>query len=312
MCRQRLSSRLEQLPLSCLTLSTQPSVVGLLFEALNLTLDDFPDEGGSSLRSDELVDALAQAFGKPDNRRFHLERRPSHTAVVTSRRARSIRSNITDIAYLQVSAFRIGLQMDRPQPLIENNRQGFIASRRSLLSGLAAAPVAFSSQAGGQFPLRSDTEERPAKLERTPQNRQLSRARYRNAEGFFHSAGTFGDEPNGDRLYSIGIVIQLGLSAHLLDVGFDDQWCARHIGLHVSRSLTFANETGLGFNPAGFELLTALLSPYGKWRNSPRADVLDFPFKGRELQSLVRLMLDHVRDVTGHPRPRGWRFLSSD
>lgn len=197
--------------------------------------------------------------------------------------------------------------MDRPQPLIEDNRSGIIASRRGLLSSLAAAPFAFSPPTGSQFALRSDADERPANLERTLQNRQLSRARYHNAEGFFHSASRFGDEPDGDRLYSVGIVIQLGLSAHLLDVGFDDRWCARNIGLHISRSLALANETGLGFNAVGFELLTALLSPYGKWRDVPRAAVLDFPFTGRELRSLVRLMLDHVRDITGHPRPRGWR-----
>jgi hypothetical protein len=181
-----------------------------------------------------------------------------------------------------------------------------------LLSGLAAAPIAFSSPAWGQSALRSNAEERPVKLERTLRNRQLSRARYHNAEGFFHCASRFDDEPDGDRIYSIGIVIQLGLSAHLLDVGFDDRWCARNIGLHISRSLALANETGLGFNPVGFELLTALLSPYGKWRDAPRAVVLDFPFTGRELRSLVRLMLDHVRDVTGHPRPRGWRIQSPD
>lgn len=197
--------------------------------------------------------------------------------------------------------------MDRPQPLIDDNRGVFVASRRGLLSSLAAAPISFWSAEPGQIVLRSDAEEHTAKLERTPQNRQLSRARYHNAEGFFYSASQFGDEPDGDRLYSIGIVIQLGLSAHLLDVGFDDRWCARNIGLHISRSLALANATGLGFDPVGFELLTALLSPYGKWRNAPRAAVLDFPFASRELGSLVRLMLDHVRDVTGHSRPRGWR-----
>lgn len=200
--------------------------------------------------------------------------------------------------------------MEPLQPLIDESRPGFIASRRGLLSSLAAMPIAFSSSSTSQFAHPSDAEERPAKLERTLQNRQLSRVRYHNAEGFFRSPSPFGEELDGDRIYSIGIVIQLGLSAHLLDVGFDDQWCARHIGLHVSRSLSLANETGLSFNPAGFELLTALLSPYGKWRDAPRTAVLDFPFTDREVGSLVRLMLDRVRDVTGHPRPRGWRIIS--
>jgi len=202
--------------------------------------------------------------------------------------------------------------MDRPPPLIEENSSGIIASRRDLLTSLAATPIAFSAATAGRFALRSDAEEWPAKLERTLHNRQLSRARYHNAEGFFHSASPLGDEPDGDRLYSIGIVIQLGLSAHLLDVGFDDRWCARHIGLHISRSLALANETGLGFNPPGFQLLTALLSPYGKWRDCSRAPVSNFPFTDRELGSLVRLMLDRVRNITGHPRPRGWRTRLHD
>jgi len=202
--------------------------------------------------------------------------------------------------------------MDRPQPLIEDDGPGFIASRRGLLTSLAAAPIVFSASAATQSALRFDAEERPVKLERTLQNRHLSRARYHNAEGFFHSVSPLGDELDGNRLYSIGIVIQLGLSAHLLDVGFDDGWCARHVGLHVSRSLALANETGLGFNPPGFELLTALLSPYGKWRHAPRAAVLDFPIEDRELRSLARSLLNHVRDVTGHPRPRGWRTRSRD
>jgi hypothetical protein len=200
--------------------------------------------------------------------------------------------------------------MDRRQPLTEDNRRGFLASRRGLLSSLAVTPVAFSASAASQFALRSDGEDRPAKLERTLHNRQLSRVRYHNAEGFFHNRRPFGEELDGDRLYSIGIVIQLGLSAHLLDVGFDDRWCARHIGLHVSRSLALANETGLGFDPPGFELLTTLLSPYCRWRDRPQAPALDFPFTDRELGSLVRLMLDRIRDVTGHPRPRGWRTKS--
>jgi hypothetical protein len=176
-----------------------------------------------------------------------------------------------------------------------------------LLGSLAAASAAFSLPEAGQIARRSDTDERPSKLEKTPQKRQLSRVRYHNAEGFFHCASPLGGGPDGDRLYSIGIVIQLGLSAHLLDVGFDDQWCARNIGLHISRSLALANETGLGFNAAGFDLLTALLSPYGKWRHASRTAIFDFPFTDRELGSLVRLMLDHVRSVTGHPRPRGRR-----
>jgi hypothetical protein len=202
--------------------------------------------------------------------------------------------------------------MTRSQFLAKEKCPEFTATRRGLLTSLAAAPITFSWRPDDQLARRLDIEEGPAKLERTLRNRQLSRVRYHNAEGFFRSAHTSGDEPDGDRLYSIGIVIQLGLSAHLLDVGFDDQWCARHIGLHVSRSLAVANETGLGFNPVGFELLTALLSPYCKWRNGPQKDGGDFPFTNQEIALLVRQMLDHVRHITGHSRPRGWRTQSLD
>jgi hypothetical protein len=56
------------------------------------------------------------------------------------------------------------------------------------------------------------------------------------------------------------------MSSHLLDVGFTDQWCARHIGLDVTRSLACANATGFGFESSDFDQLAAILSPYGKWR----------------------------------------------
>jgi hypothetical protein len=100
-------------------------------------------------------------------------------------------------------------------------------------------------------------------------------------------------------------VMQLGLSAHLLDVGFDDRWCARFIGLHVSRSLAYANATGLGFESAQFAMLATILSPYGRWRHSGAGDALpQLPFTRDEIRTSVRSLLDRVRDVTGHPRPR--------
>mgnify|MGYP006395848005 FL=1 len=77
----------------------------------------------------------------------------------------------------------------------------------------------------------------PVRLLRTQEGRSLSRARYERALEFMH-----GLEPNGRSdwpyfLYTAGIVTQLALSSHLLDVGFPDSWCARHVGLHVDRSL---------------------------------------------------------------------------
>jgi hypothetical protein len=185
------------------------------------------------------------------------------------------------------------------------DRSRIIASRRGFLGGIGAVPAVFFSPSASTIDRNFDADVRPGELKRTSQGRQLSRSRYHNAEGFFRFADQRAEVLDADALYSIGIVIQLGLSAHLLDVGFDDQWCARHLGLHVSRSLAWANATGFGFETAGFELLAALLSPYGKWRHAWGRDTLDFPFTQAEILLLVRLMLDHVRGVTGHPRPRG-------
>lgn len=191
------------------------------------------------------------------------------------------------------------------------DRLGIHASRRGFLSGFSAAPAAIFTPEITMICRQLDADHCPARLERTRDGRQLSRSRYHNAEGFFRSARKRVEALDADRLYSFGIVIQLGLSAHLLDVGFADNWCAQQLGLHLSRSLACANATGLGLESADFGFLAALLSPYGKWRHAPRTLPLDFPFTDGEATSLVRQLLDRVRDVTGHPRPCGWRNQSS-
>jgi len=71
----------------------------LLFEPLDFAFDDFANEGGAPLRANQPVNPFTQSFRQPDDSRFHLERRPSHAAVVTSHRIQSIRSHITDICY---------------------------------------------------------------------------------------------------------------------------------------------------------------------------------------------------------------------
>jgi hypothetical protein len=62
----------------------------------------------------------------------------------------------------------------------------------------------------------------PVQLQRTREGRNLSRERYRRAEEFMLSLSPEapGDWP--DLLYSAGIVAQLALSSHLLDIGFPD------------------------------------------------------------------------------------------
>ncbi len=187
-------------------------------------------------------------------------------------------------------------------------------SRRALLGASTSVPVAaLAAPAASPWDealakLHDLYANQPPALARTKAGRNLSRFRYHNAEGFFLGIDKGIVRHPTDRLYQIGIVLQLGLSSHLLDVGFPDAWCARHIGLNVARSLGHANATGLGFKTTDIELLAAILSPYSKWRNASSRDVApDFPFSAEELQMLTRALLDRVHQVTGHPRPRGWQ-----
>lgn len=41
-------------------------------------------------------------------------------------------------------------------------------------------------------------------------------------------------------LYCAGIIALAGLSAHLLDAGFDDQWCAKYICHNIQKALAYA------------------------------------------------------------------------
>lgn len=105
------------------------------------------------------------------------------------------------------------------------------------------------------------------KLVRSSDGRLLSEARYRNGESFFLAIKELRFHDTGDLLYQTGIVAQMALSSHLLDVGFDDRWCARNIGLHIGKALAYANATGLNYQSPKFEQLALVLSPYNKWRN---------------------------------------------
>ena len=181
-------------------------------------------------------------------------------------------------------------------------------SRRALLGALAigsasiaAAPV---SALRREFSTWGDE---PIVLKRTEEGRSNSEFRYHNAEEFFASVEEGLVRGRSNLLYQTGIVLQLGLSAHLLDVGFTDDWCRRHVGLRVAKSLAYANATGFDYDDADTNLLAAILTPYGKWRNAMRADRYeDGPFTAPEMRTLTRALLDHVHRLTGHPRPAGW------
>ncbi len=163
-----------------------------------------------------------------------------------------------------------------------------------LLSG--ANPRAFS-----MFPV----SETPLAACRSSKGRALSRFRYCNAESFFLAIEEQLFSDTSDLLYQTGIVAQLALISHLLDVGFDDRWCARHIGLHIGKALAYANATGLNYQSAALERLAPVLSPYSVWRN-PDFDGSRPPVPKSlpHIPALLRELLDHVRGVTGHPRPR--------
>lgn len=145
----------------------------------------------------------------------------------------------------------------------------------------------------------------PFHLLRTQEGRSLSRVRYRRAQEFMSSLAPDAPGDPADFLYSSGIVAQLALSSHLLDVGFPDDWCARYIGLHVNRSLAYANASGFGHKCDETEHLAQVLSPYWKWnrRNlteGARPD--DGGFTPDDVRSVLHKLMEHVGQVTGHGR----------
>ena len=181
-----------------------------------------------------------------------------------------------------------------------------VISRRSMLVGLASAPavIAVAVPAAGSTTGQAvaDIDAVPT-LTRNRDQRALSRFRYHNAEGFFLGLDhAIGMRPH-DRLYRAGIVFQLALSSHLLDVGFDDDWCRRNIGLDVGKALRLANATGLAATDGDTSRLSTVLSPYSKWRDpvstGPNADETAM---AAIAHATTRRLLDHVRQATGHPR----------
>ncbi|PTQ12663.1 hypothetical protein CLG96_00385 [Sphingomonas oleivorans] len=186
-------------------------------------------------------------------------------------------------------------------------------SRRALLRALTVAPVVIPTIASpwgeALAALHRDHDDEPVSIGRSKAGRSLSRSRYHTAESFFTSIEAGFPFHRKEMLYHAGIVAQLALSAHLLDVGFPDAWCARHIGLRVAKSLAYANATGLAHDCPDMARLATILTPYWKW-NRPRWDEPepdDGGFTVHQVRPLLRALLDRVHDVTGHPRPKGWR-----
>lgn len=183
-------------------------------------------------------------------------------------------------------------------------------SRRDLLGGVGAPLAALPTLEAAHFGMPIGLPSELVPLRRTREGRQLSRIRYHNAESFFAPVEQGFPFRPSDRLYQIGIAVQLALSSHLLDVGFGDAWCAKNIGLYVNKSLEHANATGLGHDGSELRRLADILSPYGRWRNTDVSAASDIcPLSDAQICKLSRSLLDRVREVTGHNRPRGWRKL---
>ncbi len=142
-------------------------------------------------------------------------------------------------------------------------------SRRALLRGLTIAPVGASVIAApwgeALASLHQKHGDDPVTVARTKDGRASSRHRYHTAEGFFPDRDPRSSAGWQSFLYFSGITAQLGLSAHLLDVGFPDSWCARHIGLRVAKSLAYAKATGFAHDCPDMARLAAVLTPYCKW-----------------------------------------------
>lgn len=187
------------------------------------------------------------------------------------------------------------------------------ASRRVLLRALATMPVAVSvvTSPWGEAlaALHREHADEPALLCRSGEGRSLSRFRYHRAESFFQTLEAGILVSNDEVLYYSGIVAQLALSGHLLDIGFEDEWCARHIGLRVAKGLAYANATGLGHTCPDMARLAVVLTPYWKWRQPRLGDPIpvDGGFTVDDVHPLLRALLNRVREVTGQPRPNGWR-----
>lgn len=187
-------------------------------------------------------------------------------------------------------------------------------SRRALLRGLTAAPIAVSAitspWAKALATLHDRYDDAPALLCRSRLGRRISRDRYHSAEiAFMGLHADFLADPRHIRmtLHQAGAVAKLALCAHLLDVGFADAWNAEHIRQDIAKALAYANATGFGHDCPETAQLAVILSPYWKWGypqliGDPPMD--DGGFTHDQVHQLVRALLVRVGDVTGHPRPK--------
>jgi hypothetical protein len=196
-------------------------------------------------------------------------------------------------------------------------------SRRALLRGLSVVPVAASVMPspwrGALAALHQRYEDEPATLKRTKEGRSISRFRYHNAERWMLALDSdfLAEQRRAkEALHQAGFVCQQALCAYLLDMGFADDWNARHIKQDIAKALGYANACGFGHDCPDMARLAVVLSPYWKWGYHYDDWEEDRPRTGgfipATITPLVRALVDRVHDVTGHARPKGCQRCSRE
>lgn len=170
------------------------------------------------------------------------------------------------------------------------------------MSKISVAAATHEGSASCLAALHVEYGDPPVTLRRADGGRLLSRQRYRDAAASLITFGLQARTTEG-MLYRAGMIAQAGLSAHLLDVGFDDDWCAKHIHHNIQKALVYSNASGLGWERAEMRRLAETLSPYWKWNRIAiwhRGRPDDGGFALDEVTILLLALLEQVRAVTGH------------
>lgn len=142
----------------------------------------------------------------------------------------------------------------------------------------------------------------PLTVQRTAYKRALGEVRFRNAVASLEAIDPDADHINSMLCYGAGVAAQMGLTAYLLDRGFDDHWCARNVGLRITAALDWANAAGLNHANPSICQLAIVLTPYWKWRRFWNSEILrsaDCGFKPGEVRAIIDNLLDHICTATG-------------
>lgn len=181
--------------------------------------------------------------------------------------------------------------------------------RKAGLKGIDRLHLGIATRNVSLAELFDSLNDPPVDLVPTPEGNEAGETRYENAEAFFPRPGPWADTDMSEVYYKAGITAQLGLSAHLLKVGFPDRWCAQRIGHRVAHSLAYANASGLNHRCLEMARLAVALTPYWRWNGLslhhygvPR----DPGFTVEDVRRLLRDLLAQVRLVTGY------RLISDD